>query len=233
MRSAALVSLVVAPLAGCDIAGVVDGTDEPPDDEDTSVETCAGVSPAPYCGEGACSCCGSCDPRRELCFAAGWQLELGYGRCYSLPVAGSLTAMVGGVAFTANEVAAVASEGYMQIDGRIESRLPVTDPQAPIDYEATQLTLQLPAQLGTFDCTDTSFALFAYTQFDTIDGDQVEAWNQLSQMPRPPCSFSITAIGAVGERIEGTFAVTLVDRNTSTAVDIVDGTFSVERVLFP
>jgi hypothetical protein len=51
-------------------------------------------------------------------------------------------------------------------------------------------------------------------------------------MPRPACSVTVTAIGEIGERIEGSFVVTLLDSKTQAITEITAGAFSVERVQY-
>jgi hypothetical protein len=211
-------TLALCHVAACDVTGVLEGTtNDDPSSEDDPCGNASGASPAPSCSEGACSCCGSCDPSRELCFTDDWSSSLGYGHCYGAPAGGTMTATVDGDAFVAAEVAAIASGAYLQVTGRI----------ATTSAELRQISLFLPATLGAADCVSTSLAGGSYAH-----GEASEAWNMPRLDPRPPCSVTLTAIGEVGERIEGTFSMTLLDSATQTTVEITDGTFSVERILY-
>lgn len=211
-------------LGGCDVTGTLGENAVPPSDN-REEDPCGGAGglPPPPCGEGPCPCCVGCSVSKELCFAGGWEFEMGFGTCRSSPVDGSFDALIDGEPFVASDVAAIGTEGYVQINGRVVSAV-----------DARQVSIQLPAQLGTFDCTGQSLAAFAYTVTSSASSALVtDAWNQLRLSPRPACSYTLTAIGEVGERIEGTFAVTLVDRASSSQLELTAGTFSVERVPFP
>jgi hypothetical protein len=227
--SRALVSIAVVRivlgaglLGGCDVTGTLGGggaSDHTPSDDDSS--SCGGALPPPSCGAGACSCCGSCDVSRELCMTADWSIGFGYGHCYAAPAQGSMTASVRGTTFVAMETAAIANGTYLQVSGRIET------PGAPL----RQITIQAPAALGTTDCVASPLIAISYAE-----GEIDIAHNEARLMPRPPCSLTLTAIGELGERIEGSFSVTLLEhapQDTQGAVEITAGTFSVERVPYP
>jgi hypothetical protein len=217
--SRALLPILAALLAGaCDVSGTFGGGtgDDISSDDDSS--SCGGALPAPRCGEGACSCCGSCDPSRELCFSDDWSVSLGYGHCYGSPAGGSMTATIGQTAFVASEVAAIANGSYFQVTGRLGAT-----PQGLADLR--QLSIQAPATLGTTDCVATPVITVSYAE-----GETKLLYNAGRSMPRPACTVTVTAIGAVGERIEGTFAVTVLDDTTKATLDITNGSFSVERV---
>lgn len=229
--SRALVPLALAGLVlgaglvcGCDVTGTLGGGGDPdrsPSDDDSSSCGAGGALPAPSCGAGTCSCCGSCDPARELCMTADWSIGLGYGHCYAAPAAGSLSASVDGTSFVATEVAAIADGAYLQVSGRIGT------PGAPL----RQVTIQGPAVLGTTDCVATPLIAISYAE-----GETEIAHNAARLMPRPPCSLTVTAVGEIGGRIEGSFAVTLLElapQGTQGTVEITAGTFSVERVPYP
>jgi hypothetical protein len=221
--SRALLPVLTAFLAGaCNVSGTLGGgppgDDTPSDDDSSSCGATGGALPAPSCGEGACSCCGSCDPSRELCFSDDWSVSLGYGHCYGSPAGGSMTATVGSTAFVATEVAAIASGAYFQVTGRLGA--------TPADLR--QISIQAPATLGTTDCVATPVITVSYAE-----GETKLVYNAGRSMPRPACTVTVTALGAVGERIEGTFAVTVLDDTTKATLDITGGTFSVERVPYP
>lgn len=209
---------------GCNVVGTFGGgepDDNTPSDDDSSSCGAGGALPAPMCGEGSCSCCGSCDPARELCMTADWSVSLGYGHCYAAPAQGSLSAAVDGTSFVATEVAAIANGAYLQVTGRIGT------PGAPL----RQISIQAPAVLGTTDCVATPTIAITYAEGDTDLAD-----NAVRLMPRPPCSVTVTAIGEAGERIAGSFAVTLLERapqGTQGTIELTAGTFSVERVPYP
>lgn len=206
---------------GCDVSGALGGggDDHTPSDDDSS--SCGGALPPPMCGEGGCSCCGSCDPARELCMTADWSIGFGYGHCYAGPAEGTLTATVGGTAFVAMEVAAIADGAYLQISGR----LGVTTGSLA---NLRQITSQAPAVVGTTDCVASPVIAISYAE-----GERSIRYNAGRSMPRPACSLTLTAIGEVGQRIEGTFAVTVVDDATPAMTDVTGGVFSVERGIYP
>jgi hypothetical protein len=192
--------------------------DTPSDDDSSQCGGAGGALPAPYCGEGGCSCCGSCDPSRELCFTDDWSISLGYGHCRSGAVTGSMTATVGATDFAATEVAAIASGAYLQVSGRTGAT----------NATLRQISIHAPATLGTTDCVATPVIAISYAE-----GETSIRYNAGRSMPRPACSLTLTAIGEIGERIEGTFTVTVLDDATKATFDITAGAFSVERVPYP
>jgi hypothetical protein len=212
--------VVLVLVGGCDVAGALGGgpSDDTSSDDDSS--ECGGASPAPSCDQGGCSCCGSCDPARELCFTADWSSSLGYGHCYGYPAGGTMTASIGQDAFVATDMAAIASGAYLQVTGRLGA---TSEGWASL----RQITIHAPAMLGTTDCVATPVIAISYAE-----GPTRIAYNAGRSMPRPACSITLTAIGEVGERIEGTFSVTVLDDATTNTVDITAGAFSVERVLY-
>jgi len=219
-------ALVLLALGACNVGVFGGGSsgDDPPADDDASDEdnsSCGGAGgalPAPICGEGACSCCGSCDPSRELCFTDDWSISLGYGHCRHPGVGGSMTATIGGTDFAATEVAGIASGAYLQVSGLSGA------PNGAL----RQMSIHAPATLGTTDCTATPVIAMSYAE-----GETSIRYNAGRSMPRPACSLTLTAIGEIGERIEGTFTVTVLDDATKATLDITAGAFSVERVPYP
>ena len=186
------------------------------DPPDAVADKCSGPGegiPPPHCGEGPCSCCVSCGVGRGLCFGSAAQFTFGVGSCIAAPGAGTLTATVGGAAFVADHVAAVVTGAYVQVSALAGNR---------------ELVAMLPATIGTAACAASDYAgAFAYYQ--DIEGFGVEFHNRPTQ-PRSACTVKLTKVGGLGDRIEGSFSVT-VDGNTS--LDVSNATFSVERVAFP
>jgi hypothetical protein len=219
-RARILVALSIAALSACNVSGTFGGSsDDPtPSDDDSSSCDGEGALPPPNCGEGACSCCGSCDVSRELCMTTDWSIGFGYGHCYPPRAKGSMAATIGVSPFVATEVAAVSNGSYIHVIGRIE-----TTPDT-----LRQISIQSVATLGTTDCVATPVIEISYAEGETRISN-----NAPRLVPRPPCSVTLTSIGAVGERIEGSFSVTLLDRAPQGTVDITGGTFSVERVAYP
>jgi hypothetical protein len=227
--SRALAPIVVLALGvglagGCDVTGTFGGggpADDSPSDDDSSSCGSGGALPAPLCGEGGCSCCGSCDPARELCMTADWSVGFGYGHCRATPADGTMTATVDQTAFVATEVAAIADGAYLQVSGQLGV---TTGSLAGL----RQITIQAPAVLGTTDCVASPLIAISYAE-----GETSIRYNAGRSMPRPACSVTLTAIGEVGARIEGTFTVTVADDATKATTDITAGTFSVERGVYP
>lgn len=121
-----------------------------------------------------------------------------------------LSATIGGAAFVADRVAAVVTGSYVQVSAIAGNR---------------ELVAMLPATIGTASCAASDYAgTFAYYQ-----DIGVEFHNRVTT-PRSACTVKLTKIGNLGERIEGSFSVT-VDGNTP--LDVSNATFSVERVAFP
>lgn len=183
------------------------------DPPDAVADKCSGPGegiPPPHCGEGPCSCCVGCGVGQGLCFGTASQFTFGVGSCIAAPGAGTLTATVGGAAFVADHVAAVVTGSYVQVSAVAGNR---------------ELVAMLPATIGTAACAASDYAgAFAYYQ-----DIGVEFHNRPTQ-PRSACTVKLTKIGNLGDRIEGSFSVT-VDGNTS--LDVGNATFSVERVAFP
>jgi hypothetical protein len=166
--------------------------------------------PAPHCGQGQCACCVSCPISDGLCFGEAFKISLGIGECVASPVAGSLDMMIGSAAFSATEVAGAVVDEDIEVSG-------TTDTQA--------LTLVLPATPGTYSCSDPDQAM----QMTYVD--PTGTYRNQAGDARPACTATVTSVGAVGQRIEGTFSVTVTAG--STTLDLTSGAFSVERVPFP
>jgi hypothetical protein len=166
--------------------------------------------PAPHCGQGTCSCCVSCPISGGLCFGSAAGISVGIGQCVASPVAGSLDMMIGSAAFSATQVAGAVVVGYIEVSG-------TTDTQS--------LTLALPATPGTYSCSDPSQAM----QMTYVD--PTGTYRNQAGRARPACTVTVTSVGEVDQRIEGTFSVTMT--TGSATLDLTNGAFSVERVPYP
>jgi hypothetical protein len=215
----ALVIAVFAVLAACagppPVSGGGGGGSDGGGSNDPSPEgSCGGGLPTPTCGQGGCSCCVGCAQRDGLCFDPGWGFTLGVGECVAPPAAGTLQAMVGANAFVATEVAAAVDGAAMEISARTAGQT---------------IAFVVPAAVGDYDCTAPATILsFAY--YDAT----AEYRNRPAVDTRPACTVRVTNVGNVGERIEGSFAVTLaLNAPTPTTLEITAGMFSVQRVAYP
>jgi hypothetical protein len=166
--------------------------------------------PAPHCGQGTCQCCVSCPIFDGLCFGPPAGISLGIGQCVASPVAGSVDMRIGSAAFSATQVAGAVVGGEIEVSG-------TTDTQA--------LTLVLPAAPGTYSCSDPSQAM----QMTYVD--PTGTYRNQAGRARPVCTATVTSVGEIGQRIEGTFSVTLTAG--SATLELTNGAFSVERVPFP
>jgi hypothetical protein len=206
-------SAVLAACAGTPVGGGGGGGGDG-GDHSSPEGSCGGGLPTPTCGEGRCGCCVGCSQRDGLCFDPGWGFAVGIGACVAASTAGTVDAMIGATAFAATESAAVVDGAAMEISARAAERT---------------LAFVVPAAVGDYDCSAAATILsFAY--YDAT----AEYRNRPALDTRPPCTVHVTSVGNVGERIEGSFAVTLA-RNapTATTLDITAGTFSVQRVAYP
>lgn len=198
-------------LAGCSADGPSGGhasdVDAAPPEVDHS-DDCDGTGglPTPACGNATvCPCCVGCNLASGVCMSLDSDFNFGTGQCTARSQ-GSLTADDGDATFAATDVAAVANDAYMQISGTAGG--------------GHTLAMQIPAQLGSFDCTASTAAWFVYYSAAGV------SWNR-PVSDRPACSVTITAIGAVGEPIEGAFTIGF----GTTVLD--NGTFSIVRVAYP
>ena len=202
-------------LAACSTFGADAPTDAPSEDTE---DTCRGGGlPPPTCGSGPCTCCTSCSQADGLCLDPGWGFELGIGRCRAQPAAGSLAMTIGATPFTAIDVAAgVDPRGMMEISARAG---------------AASISFIVPATVGTYDCATSPYVM----SLASYDGAGGHYRNRPTNGARPGCTIDITAIGAVGERIDGTFAATLLDQSAlgGPMLELTAGTFSVERGAYP
>ena len=173
-----------------------------------------GGLPAPTCGEGSCGCCVSCSLKNGLCFGTAADFALGIGQCVAAPAAGTFQVTIGASTFVADRVAAIVNGAYLQVSARMTGQ---------------SLVLSLPATLGDGSCTSGAYVgSFAYY------GDGASEFHNRPTSPRPGCTVNVGKIGNVGERIEGSFSVTVLESSTTpTTLDLTNGTFSVERVPFP
>jgi hypothetical protein len=205
-RAAACVLGVV--VAACSGAAATD-----PAQMDPSSGECSEGLPTPICGKGTCSCCVGCGLGRELCFGDAWRFALGVGECTAQPTAGALTVTIGTTRFVADQVAAVVTDGYVQVSARGRGQT---------------VALFLPGTLGGAACGFMSYAgSFAYFS------GTAEYRNRPTDT-RPACAVNLTNVGKVGERIEGTFSVMLSGASTDAQpVALTDGLFSIERTAFP
>lgn len=170
-----------------------------------------GGLPTPHCGQGFCSECVGCGVNTSLCFGAASRFSIGSGQCTASPAAGTFEVMVDGVAFVTDQAAAVMDGSYVEIVAR-------SGDQA--------IALLLPAAPGTYDCGSAAFG-GVVTYFRTAAAG---FYNRLT-MPRPACIVTVTGVGPVGGRIEGSFSATVTGSGAS--VQLTAGTFSVERVAYP
>jgi hypothetical protein len=167
--------------------------------------------PPPHCGTGAgCSCCASCSISGELCFGAVTSVAVGIGQCVASPVPGSVDMTAGAATFSATRTAAAVVDAYVEVSAQ-------TDTQT--------LVLAVPGAPGTYSCSDPGspieIAFFSTASYA----------NRPSNGARPACTVTVTSVGAVGERIEGTFSATVT--SGTTMLDLTNGVFSVERVAYP
>jgi len=171
--------------------------------------------PAPTCGEASCGGTAGCSVKAGLCFGTAAQFALGVGQCVATPAAGTFEVMVGATKVVAAQVAAVDNGAYVQISARMTDQT---------------IVLLLPANLGDDSCASSAYlGSFAYYQ----NGGS-EFRNRPVSPARPSCTVSLVKIGNVGERIEGSFSAMVLESSTNpTALDLTNGTFSVERVAFP
>jgi hypothetical protein len=123
--------------------------------------------------------------------------------------------MVGASRFVAERVAAIGYGAYVEVSARSADQT---------------LVLLLPSTLGDSSCAADGYpGSFAYYQ-----GDATEFHNRPAPPARPGCTVSLVTVGNVGERIEGSFSATVLASSlTPTALQLTNGTFSVERVAFP
>jgi hypothetical protein len=203
----ALLAAVTGSCAG-------NSANQPSTTDDPSPGSCSGGGlPTPTCGKGECGCCVGCSLKDGLCFGTGWRFVLGVGQCVAPPAAGTLQVDIGTSRFVAEQVAAIVDDAYLEISARVADRT---------------LVLQLPAVLGDGSCaTSTYLGEFAYYQ------GALELRNRPALPTRPDCTVSLTKVGNVGERIEGSFSATVATSAGPTTITLSNGTFSVERTAFP
>lgn len=159
--------------------------------------------PPPHCGQGSCSCCAGCGLADGLCLGDPSTLSFGIGQCLATPAAGEVTAS----AFASDSVAAAVAGAYVEVSARTATRT---------------LVLALPATPGTYACSDPGTAM----QMILFDGGTRH--DNTPGAGRPPCTVTVTAVGAIGQRAEGAFDVTF-----TGGVELAGGAFSVERVAYP
>lgn len=174
-------------------------------DANQMAEEGGGGLPPPACGAGVCSECVGCSLASGLCMSLEAGFAVGIGQCHARSQ-GSLVADDGPAPFVATAVAAVANDSYMQISGTAGA--------------GHTLAMQVPAQLGSFECASTTAAWFVYYSAAGV------AWNR-PVSDRPACSVTVSALGAVGAPIEGTFTIAF-----GTTV-LANGSFSVVRAAYP
>lgn len=165
--------------------------------------------PPPHCGEGLCNACAGCGVGAGLCFGSQPWFALGVGTCVADSAAASITLTANGAAVALTEAAAAAPDAYVEISARSADHT---------------LTFEVPATLGDATCSASYLGGFYY-----VDGGTI--YQNRSVSTRGPCTVSLTTIGAVGERIEGSFTATVTAASGAT-VDLA-GTFSVTRVSYP
>ena len=201
MRALAILMLVTS------CAGDLLGDAEPDVQAPTSPDGdgCGGGGgglPTRACGT-VCTCCVGCDVTNGTCMSLGPYFALGVGECYgSSP--GTLTMVVDGVATVSTLTGAVADDSAVNVSASLQ---------------AGSFAMLIPAQLGTFDCAAGGAAWFVYSDGVT------ESWNRPTS-PRAACSVTLATVGAIGERIDGTFAVSFVGANSH---ELTAGSFSVVR----
>ena len=201
-------------LLGC--SGVLSpGSEPPPDPADES----GGGLPTASCAQGPCSACVGCAVWEFGCFGwAGYTNLNSAGYCVASPAQGTLQATVGGVDFVAAQAVAVVDSGNIAISARAGDELVV---------------LFAPATAGVHDCaSQLSSGALAYFAVGEI-GPTRDFRSPRQDAPVPSCSVTVTTVGEIGQRIEGSFAATLFEHNLASqaSLDVANGTFSVERVV--
>lgn len=197
--------LVVALCGGC--SGATPTADGP---GDGSVGGGGGL-PTPRCGQGFCGNCVGCGVSSSLCFGQASWFTLGSGHCTASPAAGTFDVSVDGTAFATEQVAGVVDGAYVEIVARSGERT---------------IALLLPSAPGTYDCASSAFG-GVVSYFETVNRG---FFNRITS-PRPACSVTITSVGPVGGRIEGSFSAMVT--GPAATVQLGAGTFNVERVAFP
>lgn len=208
MRAAMWVFVAVTGSCAVETAG--------PTGPSSADDESGGGLPTPHCGT-ACEttgACVGCGYSSHLCFGdVGW-FTLGNGSCTADGTTGTdraqLPLAIDGTSINADRAGASISGAYVELVAHAgQHRISVLVPSAP----------------GTYDCAVTSPVVVQYTS---------PTGERSANRPvagRLPCSITITAVGAVGERVEGALSAQV--PTTTGTVTLDAATFSVVRVPSP
>jgi hypothetical protein len=126
-----------------------------------------------------------------------------------------VAATIGSDTFTSDAVAAIVY-GNVEISARAGGRV---------------LALAFPPTPGSYDCAAGAIIGVGYFQQDADGLPVLDYRSWLSGNPTA-CTVTVQTVGNVGERIDGSFAVTLYNwrlADGGAATLVANGTFSVER----